>query len=103
MGKARKFSPEFKAQVVLEIVSGGKSLAQASRDYQIKNTVLSRWKAQFFDGAAGIFEPGRPAEEKRLRERIADLERLAGKQALQLEIAKKASRYLKSLPPESES
>ncbi len=103
MGKARKFSPEFKAQVVLEIVSGGKSLAQASRDYQIKNTVLSRWKAQFFEGAAGIFEPGRPAEEKRLRERIADLERLAGKQALQLEIAKKASRYLKSLPPESES
>lgn len=103
MGKARKFSPEFKAQVVLEIVSGRKSLAQASRDYQIKNTVLSRWKAQFFDGAAGIFEPGRPAEEKRLRERIADLERLAGKQALQLEIAKKASRYLKSLPLESES
>lgn len=103
MGKARKFSPEFKAQVVLEIVSGRKSLAQASRDYQVKDTVLSRWKAQFLDGAPGIFEAGRPAEEKRLRERIADLERLAGKQALQLEIAKKASRYLKSLPPESES
>ena len=103
MGKARSFSPEFKSQVVLEIVSGRKSLALASRDYQIKNTVLSRWKAQFLEGAPGIFEAGRPAEEKRLRERIADLERLAGKQALQLEIAKKASRYLKSLPPESES
>ncbi len=103
MGKARKFSPEFKAQVVLEIVSGRKSLALASREYQIKNTVLSRWKAQFLEGAPGIFEAGRPAEEKRLRERIMDLERLAGKQALQLEIAKKASRYLKSLPPESES
>ena len=103
MGKARKFSPEFKAQVVLEIVSGNKSLAEVSRQHGIKNTVLSRWKAQFLDGAPGIFEAGRPAEEKRLRERIADLERLAGKQALQLEIAKKASRYLKSLPPESES
>ena len=103
MGKARKFSPEFKAQVVLEMVSGRKSLAQASREYQIKDTVLSRWKAQFLEGAPGIFEAGRPAEEKRLRGRIADLERLAGKQALQLEIAKKASRYLKSLPPESES
>ena len=103
MRKARKFSPEFKAQVVLEIVSGNKSLAEVSREHQIKNTVLSRWKAQFLDGVPGIFEAGRPAEEKRLRERIADLERLAGKQALQLEIAKKASRYLKSLPPESES
>lgn len=103
MAKARKFSPEFKAQVVLEMVSGRKSLAQSSRDYQIKGTVLSRWKAQFFEGAPRIFEPGRPAEQKRLQERIADLERLAGKQALQLEIAKKASRYLKSLPPENES
>ncbi len=46
MGKARKFSPEFKAQVVLEMVSGRKSLAQASREYQIKDTVLSRWKAR---------------------------------------------------------
>ncbi len=51
LGKARKFSPEFKAQVVLEIVSGRKSLALASREYQIKNTVLSRWKAQFLEGA----------------------------------------------------
>ena len=31
MGKPRKFSPEFKAQVVLEIVSGNKSLAEVSR------------------------------------------------------------------------
>ena len=46
MGKSRKFSPEFKAQVVLEIVSGRKSLALASREYQIKDRVLSRWKAR---------------------------------------------------------
>ena len=103
MAKARKFSSEFKAKVVLEILSGKKSLAQASREYQIKDTVLSRWKAQFLDAAPGIFEAGRPAEEKRLRERISDLERLASQQALHLEIAKKASRYLKSLPPESEN
>ena len=103
MGKPRKFSPEFKAQVMLEIVSGKKSLAQASRDYQIKDTVLHRWKAQFLEGAPEIFARGQPAEQKRLHDRIAELERLAGKQALQLEIAKKASHYLKSLPPENKS
>ncbi len=59
MAKARKYSPEFKAQVVLEMVSGRKSLAQSSRDYQIKDTLLSRWKKQFFEGAPRIFEPGR--------------------------------------------
>ncbi len=79
----------FKARVVLEIVSGRKSLALASREYQVKNTVLSRWKAQFSDGAPGIFEAGRPAEEKRLRERIADLERLAGSKRCSWKLQKK--------------
>ena len=103
MGKARKFSPEFKAQVMLEIVSGKKSLAAASREYQIKDTLLQRWKVQFLEGLPEIFAPGQPTEQKRLRDRIAELEQLAGKQALQLEIAKKARRYLSSRQPESES
>ncbi len=98
MGKPRRFSPEFKASVMLEIVSGRKSLAQVSREHQIKDTVLHRWKTQFLEGLPEIFAPGQPAEQKRLRDRIAELERLAGKQALQLEIAKKASQYLASLP-----
>ena len=103
MGKPRKFSPEFKAQVMLEIVSGKRSLAEVSREYQIKDTVLHRWKTQFLEGLPEIFAPGQPTEQKRLRDRIADLERLAGKQALQLEIAKKASRILASRPGENES
>ena len=103
MAKARKFSPEFKAQVALEIITGKKTLAQASQHYQIKGRVLSRWQAQFLEGASAIFESGQPAEQKRLQERIAELERLAAKQALHLEIAQKANHYLKSLPPEDES
>ena len=58
MGKPRKFSPEFKAQVMLEIVSGKKSLAAASREYQIKDTLLQRWKVQFLEGLAGDFRSG---------------------------------------------
>ena len=60
MGKPRKFSPEFTAKVMLEIVSGEKSLAQASRDYRIKDTVLHRWQAQFLEGLPEIFVPGQP-------------------------------------------
>ena len=103
MGKPRRFSPEFKARVMLEIVSGKKSLAEVSREHQIKDTVLQRWKSQFLEGLPEIFSPGQPAEQKRLRDRIAELERLAGKQALQLEIAKKARHYLGSLRSENES
>ena len=60
MGKPRKFSPEFKTKVMLEIVSGEKSLAQASRDYRMKDTVFHRWKVQFLEGLPEIFAPGQP-------------------------------------------
>ena len=50
MGKPLKVSLELKAKVMLEIVSGEKSLAQASRDYRIKGTVLHRWQVQFLEG-----------------------------------------------------
>jgi transposase-like protein len=36
----RKFTPEFKAQVVLEVLTGVKSSAEACRDYQLQPQVL---------------------------------------------------------------
>ena len=42
MGKPRKFSPESKARVALEIGSGRTSLAEPSRAYQIKDSLLHR-------------------------------------------------------------
>ena len=43
---------------MLEIVSGEKSLAQASRGYRIKDTLLHRWKAQYLKGLPEIFAVG---------------------------------------------
>ena len=42
-------------------------------------------------------------EQKRRADKVAELERLVGKLTMHLEIAKKASHYVKSLPPESGS
>ncbi len=47
MSNRRKYDPEFKVRVVLELISGQKGLSQASREYGIKDTVLSRWKQEF--------------------------------------------------------
>ena len=103
MGKYRKFTPETKVRIVLEILRGEKSVAQASRDYQIKSSLLYRWKDAFLDGGTQAFAFGQATEQKRRADRIAELERLVGKLTMQLEIAEKASHYVKSLPPESES
>jgi transposase-like protein len=40
----RTYTPEFKVRVVLEMITNKMSLSQASRDYGIKDSVLSRWR-----------------------------------------------------------
>jgi transposase-like protein len=83
----RKFTAEFKAKVVLELISGEKGLMQASREYEIKDSVLSRWKQEFLERAPQVFEL--PKSVNPQEERIAELERMAGRMALQLDMAKK--------------
>jgi transposase-like protein len=101
MGRTpRKFSPEFKAKVVLDILASGKSLGQASREYGIKDSVLSRWKQEFIDRAPLLFEPGAGHDERDTR--IAELERLVGRLAMELDMAKKVSSGLNSRPSSGE-
>jgi len=90
--KRRKFTPEFKARVVLEMLVDGKSLAQTSREYKIKDSVLSRWKAEFLERSPSVFEQGTPRDDR--NERISELERMVGRLAMELEMAKKVSRHL---------
>jgi len=97
MKERRKYDPEFKARVVLELISGKKGLMEASREYQIKDTVLSRWKQEFLERAGQIFE--HPGHVNGQAERIAELERLVGRLTLQLDTAKKVLGY-SGFPPE---
>jgi len=94
MSKRRKFSAEFKAQIVLEVLSGTRRAGEICREHQIKPQVLSSWKAQFLENAPQLFE--RNSSQDVAGERIAELERLLGQKTLELEIAKKASSILGS-------
>ena len=86
MTERRKFTPEFKAQVVLEMLTEQKSAAQASREYGIKDSVLSRWKQEFIERSPQLFQQG-PVSDAR-DQRIADLERMIGWLTVELEMAK---------------
>jgi len=85
--KRRSFNAEFKAKVVLELITGRKGLAEASREYNIKDTVLSRWKQEFMANATQVFEQPQDVQEKEAR--IAELERMVGKLMMQIELQKK--------------
>ncbi|MDK1030101.1 MAG: transposase [Anaerolineae bacterium] len=60
MAKHRKFTPEYKARIVLEILTEQKSLAQASREQGLKDSVLSRWKKEFIERSPMLFENESP-------------------------------------------
>jgi transposase-like protein len=94
MTDRRKFTPEFKARVVLEMLTEQKSAAQASREYGIKDSVLSRWKQEFIERSPQLFQQGSVSDDR--DQHIAELERMIGRLTLDLEMAKKASRYLSS-------
>jgi transposase len=85
--RRRNFSAEFKTNVVLELIAGKKSIAEASREYSIKDTVLSRWKQEFLSKASQVFEQPQDQQEKDAR--IAELERMVGKLAMKVELQKK--------------
>ena len=56
--------------------------------------MLSRWKTQFLERAATVFE--REDQNNPALARVAELERLVGRLALELEVSKKASSLLES-------
>ena len=94
MGKRRTFTPEFKLEVVLELLSGSRTNAQVCREHQLAPAVVSSWKEQFLERAPEIFATSKSCGAD--QERMAELERLAGRLALELEVAKKASSILAS-------
>jgi transposase len=103
MVNRRKFSAEFKAKVVLELLRGEKGLLEASREYKIKDTVLSRWKQEFLERAPDVFRQGEGEGQRQEQERIAELERLVGRLTLELDVAKKVFGYSSSAGKGNES
>jgi transposase-like protein len=87
MRARRNFKAELKAKIVLELISGEKGLAEASREYSIKDTILSCWKQDFLAKAVQDFEQPKEVQEKEVK--IAELERMVGKLTMQLELQKK--------------
>ncbi|MBS3784841.1 MAG: transposase, partial [Anaerolineae bacterium] len=89
MAKRRTFTPEFKAQVVLEELTGVKDKAEICREYRLSRQLFSRWRAEFVERAPEIFATERSRGDE--QERIAELERMIGRLTMELEVSKKAS------------
>jgi len=97
MKHRRKFSNEFKRQVVEEYLSGVSTAAQLIRRHDISSGLLHHWKDQY---AQGRFD-NPPNQEATLEERVRQLEQLVGRLTLENEFLKKAVQ--RSLAPPKKS
>ena len=89
MAKRRKFTPEFKAEVVLEVLSGATCQAEVCRRHNLNENQLSQWKRQLLENAPMLFDSTDKQSSEVSEKRIAHLEQLVGRMAVALDIQKK--------------
>jgi transposase len=87
MRKRRRFTPEFKAKVVLEVLAGTQSPAEACRTHTLNPNLLGLWKSTFLARAHTLFQPDEQRDEDQAS--IAELEQLLGRPTRQIEILKR--------------
>lgn len=83
---AKRYSPKFKFNVVLESLTSDKTDAQVARAYRVHPNSLSTWKKTFLEKGPEVFaRDGTVAQYER---RIAELERLIGQKEVEIALLK---------------
>jgi transposase-like protein len=82
----RRYTPRFKFQVVMEILSGTKAIGQIARSYGVHPVTLSHWKKEFIEKGPEIFSQQTTIQE--YEKRIEDLERLIGHKEVEIALLK---------------
>jgi putative transposase len=91
----RKYAPEQKARLVLEIISGKRTVAEIARSEHIKDSVLYGWRNDVIEKMPLLFEMKAP--DRAQNEREAELEQMIGQLTVEIQTLKKASRWLSGL------
>lgn len=90
----RKFSAEFKAKVALEAVKNEKTLSELGHQFEVNPVTISKWKTEFLERMAVIFENG---TQKTSKENSPDLDQLyaqIGQLKVENDFLKKSARRL---------
>ena len=78
---------------MLEALRGESSQAEVCRRHNLSEEQVSKWKQQFLENAASLFE-SRDKPSKEATERIAELEQLVGRLSVAMDIQKKVLTWL---------
>ena len=59
----RKFSGAFKAKVAIEAIKERESLAELSKRFEVHPQMISKWKKEFLENSANVFDQHSKDEE----------------------------------------
>jgi len=87
----RNWTAEQKLQAILPVMRGEVSLMEQARRIRVSESQLYRWREQANGALLEAFATSGPStRERELEEKVAQLERLCGKQAVEIELLKKS-------------
>lgn len=91
-GRRRVFSDQFKVDAVMGLLTGSKAASAICRERGITDKLLYRWKNELLEQLPSVFEQ-KAGEDNSAQQQIAELERLAGRLALENEIPRNAMSW----------
>ncbi|MFH1896185.1 MAG: transposase [bacterium] len=95
--RQNRYSPEFKAEVVLESLQRDTTLEEVRKRYGLSHSAINQWRKVFSKEAASIFkyQGGKvrygPMAEKHAQETVEELKKIIGDLTVRLEILKKTN------------
>lgn len=92
MTSRRKFTSKFKTKVVLESLKDRSTMAELAQKYDLHPNQISRWKADFLQGAEGVFNKGIKNMKTEAEAEKEKLLQIIGQQKVELDFLKNALR-----------
>ena len=94
MGRPPSIPVEKKTRIVLSVLAGEMTIAEAARKEKVSEQSIGRWKADFLEAGKTAFSAGKSGpstREEQLEAKVADLTQALGEAAVELRVWKKSA------------
>jgi transposase len=94
MGRPPMIPPEKKTRIVLAILAGEMSIAEAARKEKVSEQSIGRWKAEFIEAGKTALVAGRSgpsSREEQLEAEVVELTQALGEAHVELRVWKKSA------------
>ena len=94
----KRFTREFKLQIV-RAFEAGTSIGELTRQFDIHPNLVYKWNQEYRNNPTGAFHGTASAHDvpQQAEQRIADLERIIGRLAVENDFLKKALQHAKNI------